>query len=107
MAPSTYDLCCLHPTIPVVLLTFDCMEGDAGMIRVTPYCFPSPSLAVKLNSNRQVTGVLLGFDAFMNLVLDKSIDDKLRQDLGIVVGVFLHRWTLGGHLTVETAGRCL
>lgn len=42
-------------------------------------------LTIKLNSNRQVTGVLLGFDAFMNLVLDKSIDDKLRQDLGIVV----------------------
>jgi small nuclear ribonucleoprotein G len=41
--------------------------------------------AVKLNANRQVTGILRGFDQFMNLVLDQTVDDKAKQDIGMVV----------------------
>lgn len=41
--------------------------------------------AVTLNANRQVTGVLRGFDQFMNLVLDSTVDEKLKQDIGMVV----------------------
>lgn len=41
--------------------------------------------AVKLNANRQVTGTLRGFDQFMNLVLDGTVDDKLKVDIGMVV----------------------
>ena len=42
--------------------------------------------AVKLNGNRQVTGVLRGFDQFMNVVLDNTVDEKGKVDLGMVVG---------------------
>lgn len=51
---------------------------------------PAPALrcaapAVKLNANRHVTGVLRGFDQFMNLVLDNTVDEKLKLDIGMVV----------------------
>ncbi len=46
--------------------------------------------AVKLNGSRQVSGVLRGFDQFMNLVLEDTVektgagpDDK--QNIGMVV----------------------
>lgn len=41
--------------------------------------------AVTLNANRQVSGVLRGFDQFMNLVLDNAVDDKMKTDIGMVV----------------------
>lgn len=47
---------------------------------------PFPQLpAVKLNANRQVSGVLRGFDQFMNIVLDNTVDEKGNVDLGMVV----------------------
>jgi hypothetical protein len=41
--------------------------------------------AVTLNLNRQVTGVLRGFDQFMNMVLDGTVDVKNKVDIGMVV----------------------
>ena len=41
--------------------------------------------AVALNANRHVTGTLRGFDQFMNLVLDNTVDTKAKQDIGMVV----------------------
>lgn len=41
--------------------------------------------AVTLNANRHVTGVLRGFDQFMNIVLDNAVDEKLKTDIGMVV----------------------
>ena len=41
--------------------------------------------AVSLNANRAVTGTLRGFDQFMNIVLDGAVDDKMKQDIGMVV----------------------
>ena len=38
-----------------------------------------------MNANRHVTGVLRGFDQFMNIVLDNSVDEKGKVDLGMVV----------------------
>ncbi len=35
--------------------------------------------------NRQVTGTLRGFDQFMNLVLDGTVDVKNKVDIGMVV----------------------
>ena len=46
---------------------------------------PLPRIAVKLNANRHVTGVLRGFDQFMNLVLDGTVDEKGQEELGMVV----------------------
>ncbi len=43
------------------------------------------SCAVHLNGNRGVTGVLRGFDQFMNLVLDTTVDTKTKADIGMVV----------------------
>ena len=45
-------------------------------------------LALKLNANRSVTGVLRGFDVFMNLVLDDASEDvspteKLRLGMAV------------------------
>lgn len=42
-------------------------------------------LIVLPSANRHVTGVLRGFDQFMNLVLDGTVDEKLKQDIGMVV----------------------
>ena len=32
-----------------------------------------------------MTGVLRGFDQFMNIVLDNTIDEKMKIDIGMVV----------------------
>lgn len=45
-------------------------------------------LSIKLNAGRAVTGVLRGFDPFMNLVLDESVEeckDGSRNNVGMVV----------------------
>ena len=36
-----------------------------------------------------MTGVLRGFDQFMNIVLDNTVDEKLKADLGMVVRAWL------------------
>lgn len=54
---------------------------------LTPLSSPPLSpRAVVLNANRHVTGTLRGFDQFMNLVLDSTVDVKNKQDIGMVVG---------------------
>ena len=45
----------------------------------------SPLCAVALNANRHVSGVLRGFDQFMNIVLDNAVDEKNKTDIGMVV----------------------
>lgn len=43
---------------------------------------------MKLNGGRQVTGILRGFDPFMNLVIDESIEETKsgeRHSIGMVV----------------------
>jgi len=47
--------------------------------------FMDKRLSVALNANRQVTGVLRGFDQFMNIVLDNTVDEKAHTDIGMVV----------------------
>ena len=49
---------------------------------------PRGLLAVKLNANRSVTGNLRGFDQFMNIVLDNTVEEVSeteRNDMGLVV----------------------
>jgi small nuclear ribonucleoprotein (snRNP)-like protein len=48
-------------------------------------CVPLPCCAVVLNANRHVTGTLRGFDQFMNVVLDQTVDMKTKTDIGMVV----------------------
>lgn len=47
--------------------------------------FMDKKLSITLNANRHVTGVLRGFDQFMNLVLDNTVDEKMKTDIGTVV----------------------
>jgi len=47
--------------------------------------FMDKKLSITLNANRHVTGVLRGFDQFMNIVLDQTIDDKEKNEVGMVV----------------------
>jgi len=45
-------------------------------------------LNLRLNGNRQVTGVLRGFDPFMNLVMDEAFESSNAQQknaIGMVV----------------------
>merc|ERR1739838_184722 len=45
-------------------------------------------MRILLNGKREVTGVLRGFDQFMNLVLDDSqeiVSEKEKNDIGVVV----------------------
>jgi small nuclear ribonucleoprotein G len=46
-----------------------------------------PSLPPSLPPHPQVTGVLRGFDQFMNIVLDETVDDGSpdKIDIGLVV----------------------
>ena len=47
--------------------------------------FMDRKLTISINQNRQVTGVLRGFDQFMNVVLDSSVDEKAKSDIGMVI----------------------
>jgi len=47
--------------------------------------FMDKKISVVLNANRHVTGVMRGFDQFMNIVLDNAIDEKMKSDIGMVV----------------------
>ncbi|XP_063630363.1 probable small nuclear ribonucleoprotein G [Cydia splendana] len=50
--------------------------------------FMDKKLSIKMNAGRAVTGVLRGFDPFMNLVLDESVEeckDGQRNNIGMVV----------------------
>lgn len=45
---------------------------------------------LKLNGGRTVVGILRGFDPFMNVVIDETIEecrDGTRNNIGMVVGV--------------------
>lgn len=42
-------------------------------------------VAVKLNKNRTVIGVLRGFDQFLNISLDKTFDPVTKQNMGLIM----------------------
>lgn len=48
-------------------------------------------IAVKLNANRVVVGTLRGFDQFMNLVIDNTVEvnGNEKNEIGMVVGSYL------------------
>ncbi|EFA09436.1 probable small nuclear ribonucleoprotein G [Tribolium castaneum] len=50
--------------------------------------FMDKKLCLKLNGGRQVVGILRGFDPFMNLVVDESVEecrDGKKNNIGMVV----------------------
>ncbi|KAI9485284.1 MAG: hypothetical protein EXX96DRAFT_544619 [Benjaminiella poitrasii] len=45
-------------------------------------------LSLQLNGNRKVTGILRGYDPFMNIVLDETVEEisaTERHNIGMVV----------------------
>lgn len=44
------------------------------------------NVSVRLNGSRTVTGVVRGFDPFMNLVLDESSDSKSQMGMIVIRG---------------------
>lgn len=69
---------------------------------------------VKLNGNRKVSGILRGFDQFMNLVLEDTVEEisaQQRNNIGMVVStpLFLLHWMSASHLlavVVLTVAKC-
>jgi small nuclear ribonucleoprotein (snRNP)-like protein len=63
---------------------------------------------VVLNTNRHVTGTLRGFDQFMNVVLDQTVDMKTKTDIGMVVRCFAVHGQFGAadsmHAVTSNAG---
>lgn len=54
-------------------------------------------ITVKLNGGRSVTGILRGFDPFMNLVVDESTEETKsgeRRSIGMVVSIFLFNFSV-------------
>eukprot|EP00285_Hemiselmis_virescens_P010668 CAMPEP_0173390222 /NCGR_PEP_ID=MMETSP1356-20130122/14365_1 /TAXON_ID=77927 ORGANISM="Hemiselmis virescens, Strain PCC157" /NCGR_SAMPLE_ID=MMETSP1356 /ASSEMBLY_ACC=CAM_ASM_000847 /LENGTH=76 /DNA_ID=CAMNT_0014347555 /DNA_START=94 /DNA_END=324 /DNA_ORIENTATION=- len=50
--------------------------------------FMDKRLSLKLNANRTVTGVLRGYDQFMNVVLDQTVEHvstSNKKEIGMVV----------------------
>ncbi|XP_073984236.1 small nuclear ribonucleoprotein G [Rhodnius prolixus] len=50
--------------------------------------FMDKKLNIKLNGGRNVIGILRGFDPFMNMVVDESLEEKkdgTRHPIGMVV----------------------
>merc|ERR1712243_395942 len=50
--------------------------------------FMDKRLALQINGGRQLSGILRGYDPFMNLVIDEAIEKKKsgdRQSIGMVV----------------------
>jgi small nuclear ribonucleoprotein (snRNP)-like protein len=57
-------------------------------------------LQLKLNAGRVVTGVLRGFDPYMNIVLDDSVEEKKdkKNKIGMVVSAYSY-FALEGQTT--------
>lgn len=56
--------------------------------------FKSDLFLVKLNGNRQVQGILRGFDPFMNLVLDEAMElasTGEHNNIGMVVSIIFFK----------------
>lgn len=52
--------------------------------------FMDKKLCLKLNGGRTIVGILRGFDPFMNLVVDESIEecrDGSKNNIGMVVRI--------------------
>lgn len=66
-------------------------DGTTGGEKILPpelKKYMEKRLKIKLNGNRQVSGILQGFDQFMNIVIDSATEDvsaSESRDIGLVV----------------------
>ncbi|KAK9156765.1 hypothetical protein Scep_003339 [Stephania cephalantha] len=68
------------------VVTGDGMDGDRGSDATARFVVTGDGMDVKLNANRLVVGTLRGFDQFMNLVIDNTmeINGNEKNDIGMV-----------------------
>lgn len=71
--------------------------------------FPTISI-VKLNGGRHVVGILRGFDPFMNMVIDESIEeckDGTKNNIGMVVSLHIKyfHWMFSIRLLINASYR--
>ncbi|KAH7546214.1 hypothetical protein FEM48_Zijuj01G0176800 [Ziziphus jujuba var. spinosa] len=61
--------------------------AEKKMLALFPLDFKILPYSVKLNANRMVVGTLRGFDQFMNLVVDNTVEmnGNEKTDIGMVV----------------------
>ncbi len=71
----------LHPTCAVAT----CAALPACARAPLTLTLTSLRTTVKLNGNRKVTGTLRGFDQFLNIVLDESVDGATKESMGMIV----------------------
>ena len=60
--------------------------------------FMDKKLAVQINGGRQLSGILRGYDPFMNLVIDEAIEKKKTGEQQQVY--WLGRWYILDHYAV-------
>ena len=51
-------------------------------------------LSIQVNCNRKISGVLRGFDAFMNIVLDETIEESKSGNLPMGTVVSLEKYLI-------------
>lgn len=80
-------LCCIQRVTPCTRTeVFTAVQpSDPGLRGVVRHLTLAPAVAVKLNANRAISGIMRGYDQFMNIVLDAAHDDKEDVELGMVV----------------------
>jgi hypothetical protein len=86
LVPLSWPLSCIHTWVYVCI--YVCMYVCMFVCMYVCVYVRMRLYSVKLNGNRRVTGVLRGFDQFMNLVLEECVEevsDKERNSLGMVV----------------------
>lgn len=68
-----------------------------------PTCrYMDKRLLLQLNGNRRVTGVLRGYDPFMNIVLDDAVEEVSateKNHIGMVVSISANTLSIGFFLT--------
>lgn len=55
--------------------------------------FMDKKMMLKLNGGRKVVGILRGFDPFMNVVIDETVEearDGTKNSIGMVVSLCFH-----------------
>ena len=55
------------------------------MLSAQSFSFQDKRLRLSLNGNRKVVGTLRGYDAFLNVVLEETLDENNDTSIGTIV----------------------
>lgn len=82
----------LQIVIYIYIVYFSIFIKESNLI---VWIFLVCNTVVKLNANRMVVGTLRGFDQFMNLVVDNTVEvnGNEKTDIGMVVSLLISFFT--------------